>query len=350
MESTSNMPRNCNTCNKLISPEVEAVRCAKCLDDHHAVCANLTANDIAYLKDSGEPWKCGECSHRPSRTLRSNSTSSTHSKSRSGSEPATAEQVAELLLSMKSMASDMSAIKVTQEGIRSELHLVNKALTEHSKIISDHSAAIAAWQVNFEEQSSVITVCQSQIDALSGSGSKMSNKLESLELKLQSLQSCIDDAVKPEASAISTHSNFTSNEAVEKIKRSHNIIVAALPENPEEDQQVRELVDVIRPMSSQAILSISRLGLARTQSSRPRLIRVTFSNMITPRTILRNKSALLTSKFKDVSVRDDKTMDEIRQLENLRKQLKSRLAAGEPDLTIKYVKGIPSIVNCHRKN
>lgn len=344
------MPENCSICSKPISPEIDAVKCTRCPEVQHAQCVNLKPNDVAYLNDSGDPWICGQCSQKPGRNLRSNSTSSASSKTRSGKEPATAEQVNRLMSSLQTVSKDIAEIKMTQQAIQTELHMINTTLMEHSRIIGDHSAAIARCQADLEDQSSAVAGCRTLLDDLSDSHRRISDRMKSLESGLLTLQSTSVGADNAEAGSSPSSTRLPPIDSLDEVKRCHNLIIAALPESSNDDQQVRKIVDIISPASSQAILATSRLGSSNSQSRNPRLIKVTFSNIITPRIILRNKASLLDSEFKKVSVRDDKSPREIRLLEELRRQLKSRQLAGERDLTIKYVKGTPTIVSRPTKN
>lgn len=107
----------------------------------------------------------------------------------------------------------------------------------------------------------------------------------------------------------------TLDETFLKLQRSHNLIFSAVPESPDDNGMLKKIIDVIDSSSSQTILSISRINSKNSASGRPRLVKVTFNNIVTPRTLLRNKAALLTTEFKRISLRDDKTPHELRALE-----------------------------------
>lgn len=339
----------CSTCELAVSLDADRVKCQKCSQTHHASCVNITANDIAYLSESSESWTCSECSKK--RVLRSNSTSSRGSgKTRGVNEPLTVEHFNKLLSSIQSVAADVSAIKVAQQDIRSELLRVNSVLNEHSKVISDHSTAIARHQADFNQQSSDISECLSSLENLNVSHRSISNRVNELESRVDSTLLSGNPNATTGACVGSSYTCALANEALEKLKRSYNLIIGALPESGDDDRQVRSLVNVIDPSYSQSVMSVSRIGSTSTSSRRPRLVKVMFNNVVTPKDILRNKTRLQTSEFRNVSVRDDKTPGEFRLLENLREQLKSRQDAGEVDIGIKYVKGVPAIVHRPSKN
>lgn len=351
------MSANCKTCCKAILDSEHFVKCCKCSYTFHAACVDLTANEIDYLSDAKEPWLCSLCSLRKGRALRSNSTSSSSSAaSKSHNEPATAEQVNQLILSMKSMASDIlslksmatdiAEIKNSQMDIRAELQRVNCALQTHSEAIEKHSSAISKCEVVLREQSAEVSACQFSIDELKSSYTDVKDRVDTLQSGVQYLRSRAEasvDLTSGDAPAFSAPAS--SVDTIGTLQRAHNVIIVGLPESPDEERNIRNLVDVVVPDSSQYIISCSRLGASVTNSVKPRLLKTTFSNVITPRTILRNKTKLALSDFKNVSLRDDKSPQELRLLSSLRVQLKDRKATGEQDITIKYVKGTPAIVH-----
>lgn len=102
------------------------------------------------------------------------------------------------------------------------------------------------------------------------------------------------------------------------------------------------------PAASQNTLSVSRIG--PSNDNRPRLIKVVFNNVLLPKMILRNKLLLRSSAYSHVVVQDDKPPEEIQLLKTLRETLRARRAAGEHSLTIKYLRGTPSIVDSGPKN
>jgi hypothetical protein len=61
--------------------------------------------------------------------------------------------------------------------------------------------------------------------------------------------------------------------------------------------------------------------------------------------VLRNKNKLINSDLpRSISISDDKTSKQLEYLKNLRTELQLRRDNGEDNITIKYVKGIPSFI------
>ncbi|KAG5896022.1 hypothetical protein JTB14_007587 [Gonioctena quinquepunctata] len=132
-------------------------------------------------------------------------------------------------------------------------------------------------------------------------------------------------------------------EVVERINRSHNVIMYNVPETNclERDKaQVEEILNHIQGDPTNPPSSIFRIG--RPSPSKPRMIKAVLSTPLQARAILRNKKKLAHTLFADISFRNDKTPREMSHLHEIRTQLNRK--GGEADLTIKYKQGKPRIV------
>lgn len=106
----------------------------------------------------------------------------------------------------------------------------------------------------------------------------------------------------------------------------------------------RNIVGHIFAPGTEHIVSQNRVGRRRGEKPRPLLIK--FSNPVTARTILRNKKLISTSAvFSGVTISDDATPYQISCLQRAREDLKARQSRGETNITIKYVRGIPTVVD-----
>lgn len=333
------MPHICKICSQGVSSD--SVECGKCSREFHLACVNIRPDDVSYLNESHESWSCGDCGKR--RILRSNSASSS-SKPRGLNEPLTVEHFNKIMSSIQAVSADIVEIKTTQLKLQTELAQVNSVLVEHSGIISTHSRLVAKCQADLESQSVVVTGCRAAVDDLRISYDSVSKQVEEVH-KLLSSRSSSGGQPIPSSSA-----NLPGTDSDEKIRNAHNLLIYSLPEGPDDETRVKAVTDLIVPNSSQSILTVSRIRSSVKHADKPRIIRVTFNNLILPKALLRNKAALLSSPFGNVTLRDDKTQRELRLLDSLRRQLKTRQDAGELNLTIKYVRGQPAIVSIPPKN
>lgn len=146
-------------------------------------------------------------------------------------------------------------------------------------------------------------------------------------------------------------------EAMERIKRSHNLIFKSIPESgggvPErinhDEQYVCNVLSSI--LEDEPILRPQKvIRIGRRSANRPRPLKAVFSNSATCKRVLRSKNRLAGTQFRNVSIQDDRTPAQLAHLQELRNELKRRMDAGEVNITIKYVRGIPTIVSNEPKN
>ena len=138
-------------------------------------------------------------------------------------------------------------------------------------------------------------------------------------------------------------------EAVERIRRSNNVIIRGIPEpTGDSDHRKQSDLDTVKNVASTIlppdddiqIISVIRLGKFNATRTRP--TKVIFSSSFTAKTILRNKTKLSGSRFEQLKIQDDKTPTQQQYLRDLRAELAQR-SLTEDNLTIKYIHGIAKI-------
>lgn len=136
-------------------------------------------------------------------------------------------------------------------------------------------------------------------------------------------------------------------ESVERTLRSSNIILANVPEDPNIDD-ITVANDILELIDPEAVVSPGyavRVGKS-SGVSRPRLLKLKFKSPEIARMVLRKKSALAKTKFNKIVIRDDKTPMQLKHLNDLRAELARRNSNGVR-FTIKYIHGVPQIVEIH---
>lgn len=139
-------------------------------------------------------------------------------------------------------------------------------------------------------------------------------------------------------------------EAVERIKRLNNLMVFQLPKSTAatEAQQICDDRDSVNniiatlAVPSASIVKVHRLCSRQTNCIRP--VKIVFASPHTVEACIRNKILLRASKFNTIPLAHDQTPTQAKYLHSVRSDLSSRVNNGEPNLTIKYIKGIPTIV------
>lgn len=183
------------------------------------------------------------------------------------------------------------------------------------------------------------------------------DELNDLKVEIKNLTEKITSLERKVAQSSTSSLNGGSMEDIiaevnERLKRSKNIIIRGVPEQVSgndyaDERSVSDLLDSF--VSDTTPTSVVRLGRTKPGiNDQPRPIKVTFSSESVVKKILKAKSRLVDPKYKRVKIYDDQTPTQLKQLQNLRDQLKGRQESGEKGLTIKYVKGVPRIVDAKK--
>jgi len=101
---------------------------------------------------------------------------------------------------------------------------------------------------------------------------------------------------------------------------------------------VKSVLDTLSPNLGTAALT--RLG---RKSDKPRPIKVTLLEVHDIFSVLKNKHKLRTSNFNSFRITPDRTTMQRNQLREVLSKLEQRKAAGEANIIMKFVKGIPTI-------
>lgn len=304
-----------------------SIACVRCQKDFHAECVGLSVVEIDFLNEGAEKWACHLCGSQE-RRLRSNSSSSRHallpspqpSQSLSdGDMPITAQHFNALMDSIQKIAASVERIEKRQDDLFNQLADCTAAIHEHSSILSKHQNAIDG--------------CQSEIASLHRANSTLRDEVAAVTSRLDASSACPSE-----------RNDVT--EILSRVEKSHNLIITNVTEKADialDTASVHNIVEHIRKGAGQFLLKSSRLP--SKDSSKPRWIRAVFSSPECVRDILRNKSKLRGHPdFRHVTIYDDKTREQVSFLNALRTELRRRQAAGETNLTIKYLQGVPTIV------
>ncbi|KAL3281197.1 hypothetical protein HHI36_004413 [Cryptolaemus montrouzieri] len=149
-----------------------------------------------------------------------------------------------------------------------------------------------------------------------------------------------------ESLIVASTPTIDSSEILVRARRSHNVIVRRVVEDSDPGSDlstVTKVLELVVPSNSKYLVPSSSNGSENRRGPRP--ILVSLSDPITARDILRNKKLLSTSEmFKKVTMTDVFP----KQTECLKKapeDLKLRQSQGEQNLTIKYLKGVPTVIS-----
>lgn len=133
--------------------------------------------------------------------------------------------------------------------------------------------------------------------------------------------------------------------------RKNNLILLNIPESDSlttedrknHDRQQIENIVSLADVTDFSLVTFFRLGKPISNKIRP--IKVIFENKTTSFMVFKNRSKVFQDpKYKNIKIFKDSTPMEREILKKLRLDLEERKSNGEKDLTIKYIKGHPTIV------
>lgn len=181
----------------------------------------------------------------------------------------------------------------------------------------------------FSTQSQMLENCMKDVSALRDENNLLREKVSSLEKLVNSTTPSQDDIYY---------------ETTQRLKREKNVLLLGVPErSPEDDARIiKEVITHLSPNSANCIQSGYRLG-KNTNNNKPRLYRVIFGTPKAALDVLRNKKNISRNLYPSVKIISDMTPKQRQHLNDLRAELELRLKT-ETNLTIKYVYGVPQIV------
>lgn len=223
----------------------------------------------------------------------------------------------------------------------------NKFLDRISNDISAMRENIKSLQETTQNMVEENKLMKSDISELKAYHSATEEKIQKLNTNVNYLKQNTDNP------STSLSSEEILAEVQERYRRERNIIVTGITEANKETREERiaadtkttmELIRTIYPDSPDPI-QVRRLG--KYAPNKTRSIKVTFSSRDQAVRILKSKQNQENSTHKIFS---DQTITQQNQMKFLRSELNRRTTAGEKGLGIKYIKGVPKIVNLEPKN
>lgn len=196
-----------------------------------------------------------------------------------------------------------------------------------------------------EEQNKV----RQELVSINNFNSETDNRIKSLEINIDTLKSDTNSNNQQ------TDYNNLISEIHERSQREKNLIITGINEifskNTDERRNYdkSQINDVIRSIIPDCPAPIKVIRLGKYDSNKSRPIKVCFEEPSVPKLVLKNKSIIQEKSIK-VKIYSDQTPYQKRVMQSLKDELKNRTEAGEKDLTIKYIKGIPKIIQNKTKN
>lgn len=297
---------NCGACSQSISKKQYSILCFNCDKWYHIKCVELSVSQVKYFdtelkKADGDRWKCPSCLRE---TVRSSQTSR---KS----------------ISVPGAGNSIEPIPrpVTLEDIMVKLN--NMEMLYHELLLKHNQ------QIEVNES--------------------LKTDIDNLNLKVNALETTLADLASGGPNIVrGINDNSTGlvdhdimKEVFERQKRMNNLMIFNfnISDDRSDSVQINELFSEIsgRPVS---ICSSELIG--KPNKNGFRAMKVRLSNPADVGVILKNKAKAITSK--KVYIEPDMTPKQLEELNTVRNEFKHRRQNGEGNIRIKFVNGIPSIV------
>lgn len=209
----------------------------------------------------------------------------------------------------------------------------------------------------------LLTPLPGKVDTLITDVDRLNKNLESLNQRVSTNEDrikALEDSLQNGAAAANTMSpDAVIAEINDRQSRMNNVILYKVPESDhtnnadkkEHDRSKLLTILASANLSHEDVRTFFRIGKRGSTGPRPiklilksRELALILTKNWNIGTIAENDDTLI-----NVSMTSDKTPNERSFLGNLRGELKKRIENGEPDLTIKYINGVPRIVSDKKK-
>lgn len=178
-----------------------------------------------------------------------------------------------------------------------------------------------------------INFLKQKFDSLTLRLSEMEASVLSIERNQDNLKSEISSVRMEMDSTIADANRLCSSEMDNRISRTNNIVIRGLPEESgmiaertaRDKAVLEEVFDILNVEAG--VVDVRRLG--KPNKNRPRLLRVSLSNICHKQEILRKSKSLKSSRFQNIFIQPDFTpMQQVIE-QKLREELKRRRENGE---------------------
>lgn len=255
----------------------------------------------------------------------------------------------------KTINNELSEIKQQMAEMMALLTRVSSNQTENMNKICSEISLIKESVSNINSTINHLSLEQDKIKSditnLAQSSHTTEQKIQTLESDLLSLKTstCTQSAYLDQSEKY----NDIFAEIHDRNIRGKNIVITGVPE-PElknvterRDRDLNEVSKIVKLVNDKSTLpeQVKRLGKYTPGKNRP--LRATFASKDSVINILRNKTNV---NLGTINIFADRTPQQQHHMKTLIEELKLRTQKGEENLIIKYIKGIPRIIQSSSKN
>lgn len=271
---------------------------------------------------------------------------------------------------IKQMKNDLSRVSsLLEKYIVSNAEMINQMNASITEVKSE----MASLRASHEQTKNIITSnvadISSQIQDMKSTAlnitsehGNIKNQLTQVELKISNTEdkikklenNLIDLKLSPLSTEIQTNQLSVNEQIIHEVqernKRQNNIIVIGIPEQNAQNSQERirkdesAVLEITSKITVVKPIKIYRIG--KYNAGKTRRIKVCFNTSEPAMLLLRNREKIPDN----IKIFSDQTPAQQKYFQAIKNELTNRINKGESELTIKYINGIPTIVQQPSKN
>lgn len=307
----------CQLCTLRVLASQARLDCAVCRRSFHAGCCSVSQTDLQFMKDERVAWKCQQCISA-AKGRHDNPVGNLD-----GGPPPSAQ------LTVQHFEQLMSAITSLQKDTKEGANKLNDLKASIDTI----GIQLEATRAQFEDS---LAECHAEIASL---------KLKNIDLQKQ-----IETLRDKKSCSLDTHEVL--HEVSEQQKRRNNLLIFNFMEASGGDSDSGSVVELLHALDADIPtddLEVTRIGALSSGTTRPRPVKITFPKQEYVYRVLRKTKLLRSlSKYRSVSVSRDRTPYQTALYRTAKAELQERLAGGETNLRIQYIKEVPKVVSASR--
>lgn len=249
------------------------------------------------------------------------------------------------------MKSEFSEMRMQMTQMMEMMASLSEKQTDFIKQISNDISTI---KQQVSETKTSIETLRMEHNSLKTDVNTLLNKNVYTEKRLSEVEAKIKDLPHPTIDTTQTTApEDILYELNERQRRSKNIIITNVPEPEASKSDMRQaadknyIIDLMKKIIPDCPDPTTTIRLGKSIPNKSRPLKVCFLNDEPVKEILKNKHKYNLDTIKIFS---DQTPQQRTNLKKVKEELKNRTEKGMKNLSIKYIKGVPKIVENSSKN
>lgn len=229
---------DCSKCLKSLKNVKVKVSCVDCEQSFHAKCVNMSTEDIAYLAEQNDVWRCDPCSQqrRKSMVLESKSTVSFDDV-------------------LKLMAEIKEDFKRVEDSLGGSLNACHEEIAETKGIVKKQREELAAWMKIVDELKTENTSLRKQVSSLETRLDDAEQYSRRNTLEIHGIPVEKGESVVSLVKLVGRALDYPVDETM--IDACHRLRVVKVPDKPDKIPGI--IVKMVRRMDAEGLLQKRRV-------------------------------------------------------------------------------------------